>query len=124
MTRFEAVVGLVDRLRGLPLPEQPRLRTLITAKPPGPDGIGYSEPDIVSEGSRWVDFRMERGSLTSIEPISLSLKEGVWGEAYLILLDGDEPVAFGAVLTPDGVPVTGYLEAATAKIAITLHRRS
>lgn len=123
LTRFEAVLGVVDRLRGLPMPEHLTLRTQVTARPPNADGSGYGEADIISADSIPVTFRADRGCLLSTAPVSLYFKTGVWPKAYLTLLAGDEPIAFGAIITADKVPVSGILEAAVTKLTIIQERR-
>lgn len=95
----------------------------LTARPPNPDGFGYGEAEVISADSMPVTFRSDRGCLLSTAPLSLHFKPGVWPKAYLTLLDGNEPIAFGAIVTADNAPASGILEAAVTKLMIVQKRR-
>lgn len=125
MSTFEAVVGPVDRLRGLALPDQLTLHALVLMKTPGPDGTDFRDTDIISDGATPIDFVLDCYRLLSLSATSLPLKTGSWPNAYLVLMDSDgEPFAFGAIRSADGAPAGGSLEAGKNKISIRNHQRA
>lgn len=123
MTRFEAVVGPVDRLRGLPLPDHLTLNAIILQRPPGPDGAHFDQADIISRGAATVEFKIENHRLLSVADVTIPLTSGSWCSAFMVLFDGDDPLAVGAVLTSGGAPISGCLEASKNRISIARHRR-
>lgn len=124
----EANCGPVDIHRGLALPEQITLQALILLKAPGPDGMHFAPTDIISDTDSEpvsITFKLDAYRLMSEAPVTFPLKTGSWISAYLLLIDEDgNPFAQGAVLTPDGLPVCGSLEAAKNRLQIQAHRRS
>lgn len=121
---FEAICGVVDRLRGTTPPEQLNLRAIVLLRSPGPDGVQYKETDIISDGDVPVTFAVDSYRLMSISEVSIPLKTGTWPAAHLLLLDQEgEPFAAGGVRTPDGLPVGGSLDAAKNRIQISSRRQ-
>ena len=123
MTRFEAVVGPVDRLRGMPLPDHLNLNAIILERPPGPDGAHFDQADVISKGIVRIEFKIENHRLLSVAEVTIPLRSGNWPSAFMVLFDQDDPFAVGAVLTSGGAVISGCLEASKNRISIAHIRR-
>lgn len=122
MTPFRAAAGVVDRLTGLPLPDDITLFAIALCRKPNLDG-GYEPSDVVSSAPVAVHFRLDRQELQNSSTVRIPLIEGSWPDLYLQLHDSEgAPMAKGAVAF--GSAAEGWIEASPEVIAISSRRRS
>ncbi len=122
---IHSVCGPVDVYRSDPLPDEITLNALVLVRNPGPDGLHFKASDVISDGAPIsVTFKRDSHRLASVDAVSIPLKTGSWRTAVLLLVDDNgDPFAQGAVRTPDGLPVSGSLDAPKNRLKIEHHPR-
>lgn len=89
----------------------------------GPDGATFRPTDIIADELRPVAFKADNSRLMNVDKTAIALKPGSWPNAFLLLLDEDGEAFIRRVRTPDGLPVSGSLDAAKCKIPVQYNRR-
>ena len=123
MTQFRAATGVVDRLQGLPLPNDITLYAIAVSSKPNLDGI--VDPDaVVSHCPVPIEFSLERNELRSKTRVSIPLIEGAWCHLYIQLHDA-AGVPYGKGVASMGGLAAHWIEAApdmiTVKAPMTRH---
>ena len=117
MTPFRAAAGVVDRLRGVPLPNEITLYAIAVSSRPNLDGI--VDPDtIVSHCPVAVEFNLVRNELRNNARVSIPLIEGSWGQLYIQLHD-TAGAPYGKGVASMGGFAAHWLEAAPDMITVT-----
>ncbi|MBA3041252.1 MAG: hypothetical protein KJ690_15550 [Alphaproteobacteria bacterium] len=117
MTHFRAATGVVDRLQGLPLPNDITLYAIAVSSKPNLDGV--VDPDaIVSHRPVAIEFSLERNELRSKSRVSIPLIEGAWGQIYIQLHDA-AGVPYGKGVAAMGGLAAHWLDAAPDMITVT-----
>lgn len=99
MTPFKASGGVVDRIAGLPLPQEITLYAILLSKKPNLDGTGFTPSDVVSDRAVRVNFEFDRDNLVNKNALEFHLVEGEWDHLYIQFHDqAGEPFAKGMVI--------------------------
>jgi hypothetical protein len=122
MTPFRAATGVVDRLQGLPLPDDITLFAIALCKKPNLDGVGYDSFDVVSADPVAIHFQLDRQELRNKSRVRIPLIEGSWRDLYIQIHDQDgEP--FGKGVVAMGGLAKDWIEASSDVITISSRRR-
>lgn len=117
MTQFRAATGVVDRLQGLPLPNDITLYAVAVSSKPNLDGV-VDPAAIVSHCPVAIEFSLERRELRSKARVSIPLIEGAWTQLYIQLHDATG-VPFGKGVANMGGSAAHWIEAAPDMITVT-----
>lgn len=117
MTQFRAATGVVDRLQGLPLPNNITLYAIAVSSKPNLDGI-VDPGAIVSHCPVPIEFGLERNELRSKSRVSIPLIEGAWAQLYIQLHDA-EGAPYGKGVAAMGGLAAHWLDAAPDMITVT-----
>ena len=97
-SRIVARLGVVDRDRGSALPQALACKAIILKKSPGPDGLDFDTPDIVSVEAVAITMSNRAGALRPDDDFAVKLKHGIWDRLHLCLVDDNGAVfAMGAL---------------------------
>lgn len=116
--RCHAEVGLVDRLRGGPVPDTLKLEAVVVSCNPGADGILYGEEDVLSLEGVELTLGKEGHWLRNDVAVVIPLRHD-FQKAFLCLKgEKGEPFATGAIHIRGNHPMPQVIEIAAGELVL------